>query len=228
MSVPSLIAVYGSIPTCSHTARTSGRTGIAAWSTRTPDVRGGRDLEQPADHTALRRVVHRGDARVTQPELASEDRLGDHRHRLEQRVGGPHRLLSDRGGETVGERRGEQRRRLDRRPLRDDDGIPGSSHRRASRRHRLARAPCTSLRPPSATRIRRSVPCVRSRSAMPRSAHVAWKAVPERREVGIARSPAAGSGRPPSIGGADRSSRRRTRGCARRTTPPAPTRRRAR
>ena len=80
--------MYGSIPTWSQTARTSGGTGIASRSIRIPTFGGHRHLEQAAQHPALGRVVHRRHAAVAQPEPRRDPCLRHHRHLLEERVGG--------------------------------------------------------------------------------------------------------------------------------------------
>ncbi len=95
-----------------------------------PNVRGDRDLEQPADHAALGGIVHRRDTRVAETEVTGHDRFGHDGHRLEERIGGRHHLLPHTRGQSIGEGRREQRRGLDRCPLGDDDGVPGPGHRR--------------------------------------------------------------------------------------------------
>ena len=58
ISVPSEMEMYGSIPTWSQTARTSGRTGIASSAIRMPDVGGRGDLRAgpPAHRPRSRRA----------------------------------------------------------------------------------------------------------------------------------------------------------------------------
>ena len=84
------------MPTWSHTARTSGRTGMASRSIRipTPDA-AATSSNPPITPPSVASCID-VTPRVAQPECGRHPRLGHHRHLLEQRVGASHGLAPPR------------------------------------------------------------------------------------------------------------------------------------
>ena len=150
-----------------------------------PDVGGHGDFEQATHHAPLGGVVHGRHAPVPQPERGGDPRFRHHRHLLEQRVCLPNDLGAHAGREAIGERRGEQRGRLDRRALRDHYPVAGASH--GGCHERIVRAKChargaTHHRPGTTVVSRR----VSGHDRDPQVVARAREGVPERCQVVVA------------------------------------------